>query len=141
MEIEQASIKIQRFRIIDGPEVVIKVNYDGSEILVHTASGVEIGGFELDLLEDGAYYITRMGLERAGEQFRHKGIGRQALKLHKKVFEARIRAASDDGIPLPDGSHLTGDAPAFIQKMREEGIVEPCSIEVDQALASSATDG
>ena len=35
----------------------------------------------------------------------------------------RLTAGSSHGEKPDDGSHLTGDGPGFIKKMREEGIV------------------
>jgi hypothetical protein len=42
----------------------------------------------------------------------------------KELSNLPIIANDHDGVRRDDGSHLTGDAPAFVQKMREEGLIE-----------------
>lgn len=94
---------------------------DGSEILV-TKDGKKCGSILLSYREcdDADYYhITNLGLEGCKGQ----GVGRQCLKLHKEMFGAPLTAGSSHSGKQDDGSHLTGDGPGFIEKMREEGIV------------------
>lgn len=94
---------------------------DGSEILV-TKDGKKCGSILLSCREcDDAdhYHIANLGLEGCKRQ----GVGRQCLKLHKEIFGAPLTAGSSHSGKQDDGSHLTGDGPGFIEKMREEGIV------------------
>jgi len=94
---------------------------DGSEILV-TKDGKKCGSILLSCREcdDADYYhITNLGLEGC----KGEGVGRQCLKLHKEMFDAPLTAGSSHSGKQDDGSHLTGDGPGFIKKMREEGIV------------------
>ena len=94
---------------------------DGSEILV-TKDGEKCGSILLSYREcdDADYYrITNLGLEGCKGQ----GVGRQCLKLHKEMFDAPLTAGSSHSGKQDDGSHLTGDGPGLIKKMREEGIV------------------
>ncbi|MCB0377327.1 MAG: hypothetical protein KDD33_02450 [Bdellovibrionales bacterium] len=87
--------------------------------------GNSIGRIEMKGLENGDFYITWMGLEGCNGQYLHCGIGTCALKFFKEEVGGRIFAAENNGETLDDGSHLTNDAPAFIQKMIDLGIVEP----------------
>lgn len=94
---------------------------DGSEILV-TKDGKKCGSILLSCREcDDADYdhITNLGLEGC----KGEGVGRQCLKLHKETFGAPLTAGSSHSGKQDDGSHLTGDGPGFIEKMRKEGIV------------------
>lgn len=94
---------------------------DGSEILV-TKDGKKCGSILLSCREcdDADYYhITNLGLEGC----KGEGVGRQCLKLHKEMFDAPLTAGSSHSGKQDDGSHLTGDGPGFIEKMRKEGIV------------------
>lgn len=94
---------------------------DGSEILV-TKDGKKCGSILLSCREcdDADYYhITNLGLEGC----KGEGVGRQCLKLHKEMFDALLTAGSSHSGKQDDGSHLTGDGPGFIEKMRKEGIV------------------
>ena len=94
---------------------------DGSEILV-TKDGKKCGSILLSYRDcdgDDYYHITNLGLEGCKGQ----GVGRQCLKLHKEMFGLPLTAGSDHNGKQDDGSHLTGDGPGFIKKMREEGIV------------------
>ena len=94
---------------------------DGSEILV-TKDGEKCGSILLSCREcdDADYYhITNLGLEGC----KGEGVGRQCLKLHKEMFDAPLTAGSSHSGKQDDGSHLTGDGPSFIEKMRKEGIV------------------
>ncbi|MGV0961886.1 MULTISPECIES: hypothetical protein [Burkholderiales] len=94
---------------------------DGSEILV-TKDGKKCGSILLSYREcdgDDYYHITNLGLEGCKGQ----GVGRQCLKMHKETFGSPLTAGSSHNGKQDDGSHLTGDGPGFIKKMREEGIV------------------
>jgi hypothetical protein len=97
---------------------------DGSEILV-TKNGEKCGSIVLSYREgDGqmipdTYHITNLGLEDCKGQ----GVGRRCLELHKENFGEPLTAGSSHSGKQDDGSHLTGDGPGFIEKMREEGIV------------------
>ena len=40
-----------------------------------------------------------------------------------EIFNSPLTAGNDNGTTSTDGSHLTGDGPGFIAKMKMEGIV------------------
>lgn len=58
------------------------------------------------------------------DSYKHEGIGREALTFFREIHGLPITASKEDGLKKDDGSHLTGDAPGFVQKMRDEGIIE-----------------
>lgn len=120
----------KEFKIKTGEVVTISIDDDGENIIVHNQSGIKIGKIELakheqddDYTSYEWYKITWMFLDAAGNKYTHQGIGRECLKWHKEIYMLPITAAEDNGQTYDDGSHLTGDAPGFIRKMREEGIV------------------
>ncbi len=65
-----------------------------------------------------------MTLDLIDSSYKRKGIGRESLKFFKEITGTQIVASENDGIRKDDGSHLTGDAPVFVSKMQEEGIIE-----------------
>ena len=123
MQVIQETELTQRCSLSNGVEVLISIDDFGDDISVETDTGESIGTFDLRQEDDGSFYLLRMYLDQAGDQYKRQGIGRQLLKFHKKVFDSPITAAEDDGIVRSDGSHLTGDAPAFVKQMKAEGLI------------------
>lgn len=58
-----------------------------------------------------------------GGSYRRQGIGREMLRRMIEMTGMAIFAAENDGQVQEDGSHLTGDAPAFVAEMRREGLI------------------
>ena len=119
---------VEIFTTKDGRKVEIWIDDDGEGILVKSQCGSEVGRFELSLRENcntSYYYITWMYLNLKDSSYTNQGIGRAALEFHRKVFNMPILAAENDGHAKQDGSHLTQDAPAFVGRMRELGIIVP----------------
>jgi len=112
-----------RFTSKTGQQYTIDVG-DGSEITVYK-NGKKCGAISLSYREgDGmtipdSYHITNLGLDAC----KGEGVGRRCLELHKEEFGAPLTAGTVDGKQRGDGSHLTGDGPGFIEKMRKYGIV------------------
>ena len=90
----------------------------------------KIGEIQLSLVDDGlpgnppSYYLTWMYMDLKDNSYKHQGIAREALKFFKEFYGLPITASYNDGLKKADGSHLTGDAPHFVSKMRDEGIIE-----------------
>jgi hypothetical protein len=110
-------------RLSDGRSVDIEIDDTGQEITVRAVNGPKLGSIELQGTDSGHYHLKRMYLDQDGGAFKRCGIGRQALKFHNESFGCLFTAAPNDGQEREDGSHLTGDAPRFIRKMRDEGLV------------------
>ena len=117
------------YTLRDGRRVVIKIDDCGESIQVVTdeENARCIGGIELEQDEEEAniYKLTRAYLDENSEllDYTRQGIGRRSLQLHSARFQSRIWTESNDGHTRSDGSHLTGDAPAFIEQMRKEGVI------------------
>jgi len=116
-------------RLNNGSKICITIDDEGEKIQVNTVNGENIGSIKLQYCESENFHIMWMYLDEGGNHFKHQGIGRQALTFHKQLFDAPITATDDNGIRLSDGSHLTGDAPGFVRKMRKEGLIVDTNLE------------
>lgn len=110
--------------------VSITIDDDGEEICVKDKSGSEIGKirfsreeYDDDYSHHERYKIVWMYLDKQEGTYLHQGIGRECLKFHKSIFQSPITSSDNDGVRRDDGSHLTGNAPAFVARMKEEGII------------------
>lgn len=121
--------EIREYRLMDGRFITIDVS-DDSELVVMDHENTEIGRINFSFRNEdfpgrsSYYHITWMYFDLKDGSYLHKGIGREALIFFKKIYGLPITASNDDGFRKDDGSHLTGDAPAFVKKMRDEGIIE-----------------
>lgn len=106
----------------NGKSVQIWLDDSGEGIEVRDKGNV-VGKFDLQLIEGSYYYITWMYLDIVSPTYTHQGIGRKALEFHKRFFIKPIFAAENDGMIKSDGSHLTGDAPGFVARMKALGII------------------
>ncbi|WP_432210642.1 hypothetical protein [Marinobacter alkaliphilus] len=113
---------VKQHTISNGEVITIAIDEDECSILVFNEKNEKIGNIDLKEVDDG-FYITWMYLDQINPRYTHKGIGREALKFFKEVYRTGLYAAPNDGHVRSDGSHLTGDAPGFISKMAEEGII------------------
>ncbi|MDE2175082.1 MAG: hypothetical protein KGJ54_07325 [Betaproteobacteria bacterium] len=121
------------FSATDGKTYSIAIDDFGIEIHI-SFNGVNVGKISLRFIEgaasdgsDNVYHITSLALDKC----RQKGIGRRCLQLHRELFGTILTAGNDNGTTSDDGSHLTGDGPGFIAKMRSEGIVSYSPFEGD----------
>lgn len=121
------------FKAKSGKEYRIELD-DGDEISVWFGD-VKQGTISLRRIEGAEegpgdlaydyYHITHLALDACKGQ----GIGRRCLQFHQEVFEADITAGNYRDGQMDDGSHLTGDGPGFIAKMRAEGLVVDDEVE------------
>ena len=108
----------------NGLSYTISVDDFGEEICV-SLGGETCGSISLRYIEGDyphlpdIYHITHLALDSCAKV----GIGRRCLQLHKEIFDSPLSAGTNNGTTSEDGSHLTGDGPGFIAKMRREGIV------------------
>ena len=101
---------------------------DDYKVTVKTADGRLIGNIEFTEIDmpDNEMNILKMRwayLDQLGGSYLRQGIGRRCLELVKAFSSLGIIAAANDGQQQEDGSHLTGDAPGFVAKMRREGVI------------------
>jgi len=111
--------------VLDSRENIdICIDENDMHIIAFASLGQEIGRIELDEGES-CYHIRWMYLDKLGDKYLRQGIGEACLKFFKETYDCCITAAYDTGITNDYGDYLTGDAPSFISKMRDKGIVQP----------------
>lgn len=86
--------------------------------------GDEFRFIEEDIDEDGFGNGERYLLARMYSPIKLSGLGRAAVEFFIDLTGASIYARPHDGIVRDDGSHLTEDAPFFVSKMQDEGLIE-----------------
>ena len=117
------------FPLKDGQRmVIIHVDDDDYEVTVRAASGEKVGGMKFSLIElEGPPWqvlkLTWAYLDEAGPEYKFNGIGRACLRFVREASGMEIIAGEDTGLRQDDGSHPTGDAPTFSDRMRKEGLI------------------
>lgn len=109
------------YQIQDGRIITLK--YDDIEDTITFSENGESIGDEFSFVdehENGDRYL----LARMYSPIPQSGLGRAALEFFIEMTDAIIYARQHDGIVRDDGSHLTGDAPIFVGKMQEAGLIE-----------------
>lgn len=109
------------YKLPNGKIITIRIN-DYSEIS-YIENGIEIGNdqdfvFVEDEFDSSKYLLARMYVPIKGQ-----GLGRATIEFFTQYFGAIVWARNNDGIEREDGSHLTEDAPSFVDKMIEEGLI------------------
>jgi hypothetical protein len=92
-------------------------------ITVSDLSGNLIGEIDIQEIEYDIYSdhkIIHMYLDKQGSSYLRCGIGRECLRFFRDMAGATLVAERNTGMRHSDGSHLTGDAPSFVAKMRRE---------------------
>ena len=120
---------VRKYQLEDGRCITIDVS-DDSRIKITDKQNTEIGAIELSYVDyelpgtSSSYKITWMYLDLKDNSYTKKGIGRQALIFFQEIYGMPITASENDGLKKDDGSHLTQNAPYFVEKMRDEGTIE-----------------
>lgn len=68
--------------------------------------------------EETHYHMTYCFIEGGGGKYKHQGIGTEAFRFFREYTGAEITFSENDGRQRGDGSHLTGDAPQFVAKLK-----------------------
>jgi len=111
------------FTCKDGRKVSIEIDEETYAADVTSDDGADIGRMEFAEDDRGLLKVVWANLDKQKRSYVRQGIGRECLRLLKKAYNKSITASENDGLRSGDGSHLTGDAPGFVQKMREEGLI------------------
>lgn len=114
--------------VIDKSGRQIDLILDETELVLCAKYGdTQIGEMRFLLIDEEddqqTLKLVWMYLDRAGKSYIHSGIGRHMLQLMNEFNGGPVFAESVGGEKQDDGSHLTGDAPGFVTKMREEGLI------------------
>ncbi len=104
----------------DGRVYILEMNEEMTEIIFKYANKEKLGEFIFKDLGNGGYKLMRMYTEPQ----KNLGIGREALRMFKAhTNDALIYTSPPDGNKREDQSHLTEDAPGFVDKMIKEGFI------------------
>jgi hypothetical protein len=104
---------------------IITLVFDESNLTISfQEDGEDIGDvfeFEDEFETEKRFLLKRM---YSPDQYKRQGLGRAVLELFNDIIEGTIYTRPNDGQRRKDQSHLTGDAPAFVMSMQEEGLIE-----------------
>jgi hypothetical protein len=120
------------FNTKNGSVVTIEIDEDEYNAKVFDQVGNLIGAIECRFIEepsarDSCYLkMTNAFLEGRDRQYLYLGIGTRCIELLRQETGLPIYVARHDGLTQADGSHLTGDAPAFADKLERLGLVFRC---------------
>lgn len=115
-----------KFKCKNGTVVDIEVDDFSYEVEVYGPNRMKLGGMRFHHVQDyndDALKLTWAYLDEAGPSYLRQGIGRECLRRMHEVSCMPLFSENHDGIIRDDGSHLTGDAPAFVDKMRDEKLI------------------
>lgn len=109
-----------------GRKIALELDEDNL-VVKATHNGALIGKMEFVEIErdrgPSAYKLIWMYLDMAGPEYKSCGTGQRILELMNEFTGGPIIAGSGDGRRSDDGSHLTGDGPSFVAKMRSKGLI------------------
>ena len=112
-----------------GSKVIIDIDEDNFTATVTTMTGQRVGSIDFTLIEAPdapyGYYLkmTHAFLEGDNGKYLRQGIGTECVRLMGEVTGFPIIASDDDGAVHEDGSHPTGDAPAWLAKLRQRKLI------------------
>lgn len=107
----------------EGREIELRHEIDCAQISAYY-DGEEIGSFLFDVRENlpphpDYLMVTNMHLERI-DGFKNCGIGTAIVRWIEELSGMKVVFGSDDGSKSEDGSHLTGNGPAFASSIYEK---------------------
>lgn len=118
---------LKKFTCKSGEVVTIETDEAADyATIVRNAHGNQVGELKFRLIDCDQHESLKLCwayLDRSGRQYLRQGIGRACLKQVRQLSGLQIIAEEHDGVPQDDGSHLTGDAPSFVARMRQERLI------------------
>lgn len=109
------------YLLSNGNIVTLVLEDDYSQITFKNIDGESLSGeFLFFENEDTGNFL----LGRMYAPIKKQGIGRACLEFFTEMTDSTVYTRPDDGIVRDDGSHLTEDAPGFVGKMQEEGLLQ-----------------
>lgn len=105
---------------------IVIEDYPSYTAIVFDQNQTKIGAIEFDTIEYPDGYVLKMVwayLDESGPGWTRQGIGSEIVRLVRDVSDMVVIASENDGHQRSDGSHLTGDAPGFVARMKEKGLI------------------
>jgi hypothetical protein len=109
------------YRNSKGQSIKVEMDDDQQVFTIYDFSSNELGEFIFKELDFGrGYKLIRMYCN----EVKQTGIGRAILEYFREAVGSPIYVSPNDGITRNDGSHLTEDAPSFVQHMIAEKLID-----------------
>lgn len=104
---------------------IVELRFEEDSVAVYVEND-EVGRLSFRAYEDLVnnyeethYHLMNAHIEGGGGKYKHQGIGIEAFKLFRECTgHAKVTFSENDGIRREDGSHLTGDGPRFVSKLK-----------------------
>jgi len=103
--------------------IIVLVIDDDENVIAASHEGESIGAIRFNLIEDPSadhLLVTNMYLDKKPGYLRC-GIGTAIIELIKEEYCLPVIFGFADGSVSVDGSHLTGDGPAFASSFQKHG--------------------
>lgn len=112
------------YQLPNGNIVTLRYEPDSGEITFWDGEE-QLGGtndcfYFIDHPTKDNYLLARMYVPK---ELKNMGLGRACIEFFGDYVNSSIYVRPDDGVERDDGSHLTEDAPGFVAKMIEEGLI------------------
>lgn len=114
----------RKYEIANGQTITLKIDEDYSQVSFWNDDNEQLGSDMDFVFRESEFNPNRYLLARMYVPITNMGLGRAAIEFFKEVTNATIYTRPHDGISRDDGSHLTDDAPGFVSRMQEEGLIE-----------------
>lgn len=118
--IEEITDEHRRLTLTSGE--VVEIRFQEDSVAVYAGSE-EVGRLSFRQIEEPGetyYHLTHAFIEGRGGAYKRQGIGTEAIRLFRDCTGGPITFSEDDGIQREDGSHLTGDAPEFVNSLKKK---------------------
>jgi hypothetical protein len=120
---------VRTLQLDDGTLIDLRLDeHEMSVVATEKASGKGLGHLDFTEVEaddphvSGYYKLIWAYLDHAGDKYKRSGLGREALKLWNETY-GPAAVERHTGIPNSQGSHLTADAPGFVDQMVREKLL------------------
>jgi hypothetical protein len=114
----------RQYKLDSGKIITLKIDEELEEVTFWDVNNNQLGNDRDFLFIEDEDRENRFLLGRMYVPIKNNGLGRAAVEFFKEYTDSEIYARENDGITRDDGSHLTEDAPGFVHKLQEEGLIE-----------------
>lgn len=113
----------RRLTLDSGEIVELRFEDDSVAIYAHQneVGRLSFRAYEVPMFgdyEETCYQLTHAFIEGDEGKYKYQGIGTEAFRFFRECTGASVTFSEDDGLQKNDGSHLTGDAPRFVAKLK-----------------------
>lgn len=113
---------VKTITLKNGQQVELRLSDEWNEITFYNTNGDKLHG-EFEFIQN-EFNDERFLLSRMFTPYPKQGIGEAALRFFIEETDSVVWTRMNDGFVRDDGSHLTEDAPHFVGKMQDKGLIE-----------------